>query len=81
MAVDNLARNQRGTKMSKTLDAVEGIRAANNLLEVAFWAAEGGIDNREALGCLIFEVQNKLKDAVANIKAEAGIGQHEPEAA
>ena len=66
--------------MSRMLDAVEGLRVADNLLEVAFWAAEGGIDNGEALGCLIFEVQNKLKDAVANIKAEAGIGQPEPEA-
>jgi hypothetical protein len=67
--------------MSKMLDAVEGLRVANNLLEVAFWAAEGGIDNGEAMACLIFEGQDKLKDAVANIKAEAGIDQPEQEAA
>jgi hypothetical protein len=63
--------------MSKMLDAVEGLRVANNLLDVAFWAAENG----EAMACLIFEVQDKLKDAVANIKAEAGIDQPEQEAA
>jgi hypothetical protein len=68
--------------MSKMLEALELLRVSNNLLEVAFWAADGqGEERDQAMACLIHQVQWKLEAAVALIKDDAGIDKPELEAA